>query len=52
MKKKMMDAAYKGIDGMKVSEVELVYRSKVKAFGETTVCQSKEVYKVLRKSLG
>ncbi len=51
MKKSMMlNTMLSEIDGMKVSEVELVYRSKVKASERPVVSQSKEVYEVLKRN--
>ena len=45
----MVSAAYSEIDGMKVSEVELVYKSKVKASERPVVSSSKEVYELLKR---
>lgn len=50
MKKKMVSAILSEIDGMKVSEVELVYRSKVKASERPVLSDSKEVYKLLKRN--
>lgn len=50
--KKRMDAAtaYSEIDGMKVSEVELVYRSKVPSSQRPKVSESREVYELLKRT--
>lgn len=50
MKKVMVNATYSEVDGLKVSEVELVYKSKVKASQRPVVSASKEVYEVLRRN--
>ena len=49
MKKMMKAAAYSEIDGMKVSEVELVYKSKVRPSERPQVSSSKEVYELLKR---
>ena len=49
MKKRMKAAAYSEIDGMKVSEVELVYKSKVRPSERPQVSSSKEVYELLKR---
>ncbi len=48
--KKMMNAAYSEIDGMKVSEVELVYKTKVKASQRPQVTSSKQGYELLKRT--
>ena len=48
MKKIMVNATATGF--IQVSEVELVYKSKVKASARPQVKTSKEVYELLRKS--
>lgn len=50
MKKRMDVVTYSAIDGMKVSEVELVYKTKVKASERPVVSSSKEVYELLRRT--
>ncbi len=50
MKKNMVNTTVSEIDGMKVSEVELVYLSKVKASERPVVSQSREVYNVLKRN--
>lgn len=49
MKKMMNAATYSEIDGMKVSEVELVYKTKVKPSERPKVSSSKEVYELLKR---
>ncbi len=49
MKKGMVNTVLSEIDGMKVSEVELVYRSKVKASERPVLSDSKEVYRLLKR---
>lgn len=49
--KKMMDAiSYNEINGMKVSEVELVYRSQIKASERPQISDSKTVYELLKRN--
>ena len=48
--KKIMESPCTVSDGMQVSEVELVYKSKVKASERPQVKSSKEVYELLLKS--
>ncbi len=50
MKKVMVSAVYNEIDGMKVSEVELVYKTTVKASERPIVNASKEVYELLKRN--
>ena len=50
MKKSMVTTAYGNINGMQVSEVELVYKSKVKPSERPQVSQSKEVYELLKRN--
>ena len=50
MKKSMANSLYSEINAMKVSEVELVYRSQVKASERPVVSQSNEVYKLLKRN--
>lgn len=50
MKKIMVSTVLREIDGMKVSEVELVYRSKVKASERPVLSDSKEVYRLLKRN--
>lgn len=45
-----MDAAYSKVDGLKLWEVELVYKGTVKPSQRPTVSQSKEVYEVLKRA--
>ena len=48
--KKRMNAACSEIDGMKVSEVELVYKTMVKPSERPQVSSSKEVYELLKRT--
>ena len=50
MKKVMESVAIIGVDGLKVSEVEVVYKTHVKASSRPTVTQSKEVYELLKRN--
>lgn len=50
MKKIMVRAAISEVDGLKVSEVEVVYRTQVKPSLRPVVSQSKEVYEVLKRN--
>ena len=50
MKKSMTSTVLSEIDGMKVSEIELIYRSKVKASERPVLTDSKEVYKLLKRN--
>ena len=50
MKKSMVSTSYSEVDGLKVSEVEVVYRTQVKASLRPTVSQSKEVYELLKRN--
>lgn len=50
MKKSMVSTVYGEIDGMQVSEVEVVYKSKVKPSQRPQVSQSKEVYELLKRN--
>lgn len=48
MKKRMVSTVCSEVDGMKVSEVSLVYKSKVKASERPCISSSKEVYELLK----
>ena len=48
MKKSMVSTAYSEIDGRQVSEVELVYKSKVKPSERPQISDSKTVYELLK----
>ena len=50
MKKSMVNTVYGEIDGMQVSEVEVIYKPKVKASQRPQVSQSKEVYDLLKRN--
>lgn len=50
MKKSMVTTACDAIDGIQVSEVELVYKSKVKPSERPQVSGSKEVYELLKRN--
>ena len=50
MKKSMVSAAISEVDGLKVSEVEVVYRTQVKPSLRPVVSQSKEVYELLKRN--
>ncbi len=50
MKKSMDAATYNEIDGMKVCEVELVYKSSVKPSQRPVVTSSGEVYELLKRT--
>ena len=50
MKKSMVSTAHGEIDGMKVSEVELVYKTQVKASERPVVSASKETYELLKRN--
>ena len=50
MKKSMVSTSYSEVDGLQVSEVEVVYRTQVKASLRPTVAQSKEVYELLKRN--
>ena len=50
MKKIMVNAAYSEVDGLQVSEVEVVYRTQVRSSLRPTVSQSKEVYELLKRN--
>ncbi len=50
MKKSMVNAVYGEIDGMKVSEVALIYKSKIKASERPCVSSSKETYELLKRN--
>ena len=47
--KKIMESLCTAADGMQVSEVELVYKSKVKASERPQVTTSKDVYELFKK---
>lgn len=50
MKKVMVNATFSEIDGLKVSEVEVVYKTQIKSSLRPTVSQSKEVYALLKRN--
>lgn len=50
MKKSMVSTVYSEIDGLQVSEVEVVYKPKVKPSQRPQVSQSKEVYELLKRN--
>ena len=47
--KKMMENLCTALEGMQVSEVELVYKTKIKATERLQVSTSKEVYELLKR---
>lgn len=50
MKRVMVNSHYSEIDGMKVSEVGLVYKSQVKASERPAVSDSKSTYELLKRN--
>ena len=50
MKQIISDVMYSEVDGMKVCEVELVYKSRIKPSQRPQVTNSKEVYKLLKRN--
>ncbi len=46
----MTDAAYIEVDGMKVCEVEIIYKSQVKPSQRPKITGSKEVYELLKRN--
>ena len=50
MKRIISDVTYSEVDGMKVCEVELVYKSRIKPSQRPQVTNSKEVYELLKRN--
>ena len=50
MKEIMVNATISEVDGLKVSEVEVVYKTQIKPSQRPMVSQSKEVYELLKRN--
>lgn len=50
MKRIMVNATYDEVDGLKVSEVEVVYKTQIKPSLRPMVASSKEVYELLKRN--